>query len=63
MKRVGWYNFFSMYAKMSETTYHQGNREIILNRAKDFYEKSKEQKEGNMEEIDIIICLKKTKKY
>ena len=31
-----------MYAKMSETTYHQGNREIILNRAKDFYEKSKE---------------------
>ena len=27
---------------MSETTYHQRNREAILNRAKDYYENSKE---------------------
>ena len=27
---------------MSETTYYQRNREVILNRAKDFYENNKE---------------------
>ena len=27
---------------MSETTYHQRNREVILNRAKDYYENNKE---------------------
>ena len=27
---------------MSETTYYQINREVILNRAKDYYEKNKE---------------------
>ena len=27
---------------MSETTYYQGNREVILNRAEDYYENSKE---------------------
>ena len=27
---------------MSETTYYQRNREVILNRAKDYYEKNKE---------------------
>ena len=26
---------------MSETTYYQGNREVILNRAKDYYENNK----------------------
>ena len=27
---------------MSETTYHERNREVILNRAKDYYENNKE---------------------
>ena len=27
---------------MSETTYYQRNREVILNRGKDFYENNKE---------------------
>ena len=27
---------------MSGTTYHQKNREVILNRAKDYYENNKE---------------------
>ena len=27
---------------MSEKTYYQGNRDVILNRAKDFYENDKE---------------------
>ena len=27
---------------MSETTYYQRNREVILNRAKDYYENKKE---------------------
>ena len=27
---------------MRETTYYQRNREVILNRAKDYYENSKE---------------------
>ena len=62
---------------MSNTTYYQRNREVILNRAKSYYENDKERlreqvrdkyrnlseeekiKRGNMEEIDIIICLKK----
>ena len=28
---------------MSETTYYQRNREVILNRAKDYYENNKEE--------------------
>ena len=65
---------------MSETTYYQRNIDIILNRAKDYYENDKEKlrdnardkyrnlseeekiKRDNMEEIYIIICLKKINK-
>ena len=66
---------------MSESaylTYYQRNRDVILNRAKDYYENDKERlreqarykyrklseekKRENMEETDIIICLKKNKK-
>ena len=64
---------------MSETIYYQRNRDVILNRAKDYYKNDKERlrdnardkyrnlsetekiKRENMEEIDIIICLKKIK--
>ena len=64
---------------MSETTFYQGNRDVILSRAKDYYKNNKERlrdnprdnyrnlsegekKRENMEEIDIIICLKKINK-
>ena len=65
---------------MTETTYHQGKRETILNRATEYYENDKERlreparnkyrelseeeknKRENIQEIDIIICLKKRDK-
>ena len=62
---------------MSETTYYQRNRDVILNRAKDYYKNDKERlrdnarriylkknkiKRENMEEIDVILCLKKRNK-
>ena len=34
--------FFFLYIKVSETTYYQRNRDIMLNRAKDYYENNKE---------------------
>ena len=40
---MGYYKFvFITYIKMSETTYHQRNRETILNRAKEYYQNNKE---------------------
>ena len=33
---------FSLYKKINNTTYYQRNREIILNRVKDYYENDKE---------------------
>ena len=64
---------------MSETTYYQTNRDVILNRAKDFHKNDKErirdnardkyrnlseeeEKKENMEEIGVIICLRKKSK-
>ena len=59
---------------MDNTTYYQRNREKLLNKAKDYYQNDKENKQEinietylkkikrkreNMEEIDIVICLKK----
>ena len=38
-------NFFLLYIKMSESadlTYYQRNRDVILNRVKDYYENDKE---------------------
>ena len=38
------YKFFLLYIKMSESadlTYYQRNRDVILNRAKDYYENDK----------------------
>ena len=62
---------------MSETTYYQRNREVILNRAKDYYENNKEreraknkyrelsEKDKNLKrehgKKDIITCQKKIK--
>ena len=56
---------------MSEKSYYQTNRDVILNREKDYYENNKKgfrecardkykslSEEGeNMEKIDTIICL------
>ena len=39
------YKFLLLYIKMSESaylTYYQGNRNVILNRAKNYYENDKE---------------------
>ena len=65
---------------MSESAYliyYQKNRDMILNRAKDYYENDKErlrvqardkyrnlsgEEKENMENIDFIICLKRRKK-
>ena len=61
---------------MSESaylTYYQRNRDVILNRARDYYENDKEIntetylrkkkiKKENMGKIDITICLKKRDK-
>ena len=54
------YKFFLLYIKMSESadlTYYQRNRDVILNRAKDYYENNKERlrdqtrdKQGNLSE-------------
>ena len=42
MKKVDYYKFFLLYIKMGETTYHQINRETVLNWTKDYYENNKE---------------------
>ena len=65
---------------MSEISFYQRNRDVILNRAKDYYKNDKERlrdngrdkyrnylkkkkiERENMEEIIIIICLKKRNK-
>ena len=62
---------------MSGATYYQRNREVILNRAKDYYEYNKDllrkreskklsEEEENIKrehvKKDIIICLKKIRK-
>ena len=65
---------------MSEKTYYQRKRDVVLNSAKDYYENDKERlreqarykqkltwrkkktKGENVEETDIIICLKKKNK-
>ena len=73
------YKFFLLYIKISESaylTYYQKNREVILNRAKHYYENDKEisrdkyinlseegkNKKENVGRIDAAMCLKKRKK-
>ena len=46
---------------MSNSTYYQRNRDVILNRAKDFYENDKERLKST-QEINIETYLKKNKK-
>ena len=63
---------------MSNATYYQRNRDVMLNRAKDYYENDKERlrekkntetylkkiriNNENMEETDITISLRKRNK-
>ena len=47
MKKVDHYNFFLLYIKMNETTYYQRNRDVILNKAKDYYKNDKERLRDN----------------
>ena len=42
MKKVDYYNFSCIYTKMSEETFYQKHRDVILKRAKDYYENDKE---------------------
>ena len=41
MKKEDYCKKHSLYTKMSETTYYQRNREIIINRAKEYYKNNK----------------------
>ena len=36
MKKSGSLQFFLLYIELSETTYYQKKRDVILNRAKDY---------------------------
>ena len=44
---------------MSRTTYHQRNKEVILNRPKDYYENNKEVLREREQKISIEKYLKK----
>ena len=46
---------------MSGTTYYQRNREVVLNRAKGYYENSKELLREREQKINIENYLKKKK--
>ena len=46
---------------MSETIYYQRNREMILNRAKDYYENNKELLREREQKINTKNHLKKKK--
>ena len=46
---------------MSETTYYQRNREVILNRAKDYYENNKELLREAEQKINTKTFLKRKK--
>ena len=41
MKKVNHHDFFLLYIQMSEKTYYQRNRVVILDRAKKYYENNK----------------------
>ena len=46
---------------MSEATYYQRNREVILNRARDYYENNKELLREGEQKINIENYLNKKK--
>ena len=44
-----------MSTNTQEITHYQKNRDKILNRAKEFYQKKKKKKEKNIEKTEITI--------
>ena len=53
---------FTLYTKMSEKFYDQRNRDVILNRAKDYYKNDKERlKHNGYREMNTEVYLKKEK--
>ena len=46
---------------MSETTYYQRSSEVILNRAKDYYENNKEREREREQKINTENYLKRKK--
>ena len=59
LKKMAHYIFFSLYVKMSKTTYYQGNRGVILKRANEFYENNKEALRKKKQETSTEYFLKK----
>ena len=59
LKKMAHYIFFSLYVKMSKTTYYQGNRGVILKRANEFYENNKEALRKQKQETSTEYFLKK----
>ena len=69
--KSGVYNFFLLYIKMSECnsiestdiTHYQKNRDVILNRAKNYYENDKERLRGQTKiNTETYLKNKKNKK-
>ena len=61
---MAFYKFFLLYIKMSENTnltYYQKNRDVIINRAKDYYKNDKERLK-EQERINTKTYLKKKKR-
>ena len=54
---------FVSYIKISETTYYQRNRDVILNRAKCYYKSDKERLRDSARENTEIYLKKKKRKY
>ena len=42
MEKVSCYTIFPLYIKMSEITYYERNRDVVLHIAKKYYEKNKD---------------------
>ena len=78
LMKGAFYKSFLLYIKMSEgadLTYYQRNRDMTLNRGKDYYENDKKRlreqardkysnlsEEQHIRRTDIVICLKKRNK-
>ena len=54
-KKMDRYTFFSLYIKMSETSYCQRYKEKILNRTKEYYENDKK----TLKQKENYVMIKK----
>ena len=60
-EKNGWFQFFCYIEIMSEATYYQKNRNVILNGAKDYYKNDQEGLRDNARD-NTEIYLKNNKK-